>query len=105
MAATEYVLEVVTYDPVTRKGFLRACGGVLQGRVHFALGMMPEAFKRPVIERSRPINSKRGLSPEDLHALIREIRRSVTGVRLHAHVRLGDDGRRHLVPRTITIAP
>ncbi len=56
--ATEILLEVVTYDPVRRLGFMRAVDPPLPGRVHFALSMLPPEFKRPIAERSKPIKTR-----------------------------------------------
>ncbi len=100
-ADAEVLFEVVVYDPIARKGFLRAAEPRLTGRVHFVLGVLPEGFKRPIIDRSKPINSKRTLSPEMLASLVRELRRSVIGVRLRARVRTDERGRRHLVKRSV----
>ena len=101
----EVLLEVVAYDPVRRLGFMRAADAAFTGRVHFALGTMPETFKRPIIERSKPISSKRTLSADALTALVRDLRKTVVGTRFRAKVRIGDDGRRHLVTRSILLVP
>ena len=101
---SEVLLEVVAYDPVRRMGFMRAADAAFRGRVHFSLAMLPEPFKRPIIERSNPINSKRTLSAEDLTTLVRELRKTIVGTRFRARVRSGDDGRRRLVNRSIILA-
>lgn len=47
------IAEVVTYDPIRRKGFMRLVEQPNKGRVHFNLSMLPTDFKQPVIEISR----------------------------------------------------
>jgi hypothetical protein len=102
---SELLLEVVTYDPVRRKGFLRTVDHSLDGRVHFALSMLPEEFKRPIIERSRPLNQKRRLDDSAFITTTRDLRRAVVGARFRAQVVAGDDSRWRLVRRTISTAP
>ncbi len=101
---SQVLLEVVAYDPIRRLGFMRAADAAFPGRVHFSLAMLPETFKRAIIERSKPISSKRALSAEALTTLVRELRKTIVGTRFRARVRAGDDGRRRLVNRSIILA-
>lgn len=44
--ALQATVEVVTYDPLRRKGFMRIADPEVPGaRVHFVLGVLPEPFK------------------------------------------------------------
>jgi hypothetical protein len=99
-AAVDVVLEVVTYDPLRRLGFMRIVEGVGGGRVHFALGMLPEAFKRPRVERSRPLND-RTLPREAFQALMRELAHDLVGRRFRGRIRSRPDGRWSVAARTL----
>ena len=99
-AELDVMLEVVTYDPLRRYGFMRVLEGKPAGRIHFALGMLPETFKRERVERSRPLND-RTLPREAFSALMRELAHDLVGRRFRGRVRTAPDGRRCVVPRSL----
>ncbi len=84
--------EVVSYDPVLtvrRKGFMRPTAGK---RIHFALDMLPKAFKAPVVEASRAINraKKQGAGPAEFAALKDEVKALVIGQRFSFELKPGN---------------
>ena len=81
------VLEIVTYDPVRRSGWLKADAG---GRAMFHLGKLPKAIRRRVAEASRALNraKKKRAPPEEWRALTRSIRQSVVGVRMQGIIKV-----------------
>ncbi len=103
--STPLTLEVVTYDPLRRVGFMRVldAGSPSPTRVHFALSMLPEQFKRPLIVRSRPLNH-RELAGERFTALMRELRQELVGARFQARVRRRADGRWCLIRESLVTA-
>lgn len=102
--AKEVELEVVSYDPIRRKGFMRIVSEAAFGgaRVHFALAMLPEESKRPVIEASRELNRlmKTG---QDAGTVLGQLKLMMHGARFRALVRRGDDGRHVMLRRSISL--
>ncbi len=89
----EVVADVVTYDPVRRKGFMKTVKPIGR-RVHFDLGMLPDDFKAPVIEASRRINQnkKEPLPDAEWHELTRRITAMLMGHRFAFEAKSRDDG-------------
>lgn len=102
----EATIQVVTYDPVRRKGFMKiAVPPVLGVRIHFVLSMLPEPFKGPIVAMSRPLNYRRDMSEEDFEKHMREIKRAVVGARFRATLAEDSRGRPVMARRTITHLP
>jgi hypothetical protein len=99
-------LEVVTYDPVRRKGFMKITDPEIRGvRVHFALSVLPEPFKGSIVVRSRPLNYHRDMSEEAFKEHMREIKRMLVGAQFRATLVEGADGRPRIAKRTISQLP
>jgi len=99
------IAEVVTYDPVRRKGFMKPVDPPGKERVHFALSMLPQDFKQPVIEISRRLNRlkkmPRASSESVFHELMSRIRSMVEGQRFSFDAVPREDG--HLVIKRKTV--
>jgi len=97
--------EVVTYDPIRRKGFMKADGLPDGERVHFDLGMLPREFKRPVIEVSRRLNRLKKMPRAPAESVFRElmdrIKGMVVGQRFHFEAVPREDGRLVIKRKTV----
>ena len=74
------IAEVVTYDPIRRKGFMKADGLPDGERVHFDLGMLPRDFKQPVIEISRRLNRLKKMPRAPTESVFRELMNQIKGM-------------------------
>ncbi len=94
----ELVVEVVTYDPIRRKGFMKALESTvhLGKRVHFALDMLPKQFRQNVIEESRRLNRarKQPIPQVEFKKLMHQIRTLVVGQQFSLQVRIDSDAMR-----------
>jgi hypothetical protein len=101
--ALQATVEVVTYDPLRRKGFMRIADPEIPGaRVHFVLSVLPEPFKGSIVAMSRPLNYHRDMSEEAFKGRMREIRRAVVGERFRATLSEDAEGRPRMERKTIS---
>ena len=104
----ELVVEVVTYDPIRRKGFMKALKSTvhLGKRVHFALDMLPKQFRQKVIEESRRLNRarKQPIPQVEFKNLMHQIRTMVVGQQFSLQVRIDSDAMR-IVRRSVKHLP
>lgn len=98
-------LAVVSYDPLRRLGFLRIVEPLEKACVHFSLGMLPEAFKAPIVAASRPLNYHREMVDDQFKQWMRVVRQEVVGARFRAVVTVREDGRLRMRKRTIVHLP
>ena len=101
----EVTLAIVSYDPLRRRGFLRIVEPPEKTRVHFSIGMLPEAFKTPIIAASRPLNYHREMIDDQFKQWMRLVRQEVVGLRFRAVVTARADGRLRMRKRTIVHLP
>lgn len=101
----EVTLKVVSYDPLRRLGFLRLVEPPEKACVHFSIGMLPEAFKAPIIAASRPLSYHREMIDDQFKVLMRVIRQEVVGSLFRAVITLRADGRLRMRKRTIVHLP
>jgi hypothetical protein len=93
-------LEVVTYDPLRRRGFMRVAAGAAVGeRVVFSLSYLPDELRRALVAQSRSLND-RTFTGEPFRDLMRAVRRELVGARFQGRVR-GPAGRRRIAPRSL----
>ena len=74
------IAEVVTYDPVRRKGFMKRLDQPSRRGIHFALGMLPRDFKQPVIETSRRLNRIKKMPRVPAESVFRELMDHIKGM-------------------------
>ncbi len=63
--------EIVTYDPIRRKGFMKIVEPYSKGRVHFTLSHLPFELRGPIIELSRGLKRRKGDGADDPFAEIK----------------------------------
>ena len=99
------IAEVVTYDPIRRKGFMKLVDQPGEGRVHFNLSVLPQDFKEPVIEISRRLNKLRKMPRAPAESVFRElmdqIKDMVVGQRFSFDAVPREDGRLVIKRKTV----
>jgi len=105
MGSEGIVGEVVTYDPVRRKGFMKRLDQPGGESVHFALGMLPRDFKGPVIEVGRRLNRLKKMprvpAESVFHELMDRIKGMVVGQRFYFEAVPREDGRLVINRKTV----
>lgn len=83
-----FVGEVVTYDPVRRRGFLRVVNREWTGRVFFVLRELNGPLKAQVVEASRELNRAMKQNSDDaFHCAMKQVKQIIVGQRIPIEIR------------------
>ena len=89
-----YLVEVVTYDPVRRQGFMRLVESTPVRTVVFHTRDLPSALRKALIIAGKRVDRARKVcaSPKEWRQLMREVRSLILHHRFRLEVRWGRDG-------------